>query len=168
MTGLRVGYAAAEADLIRAMSRIHYVTTSCASSLSQFAALAALKGPRTSIVENAQAFKCLAALAATELSRVQGMTVRLPGAGLYVFANCEGLLGSRGPDGDEIRTDLDLVTYLDRRGNVQVMPGTLFGLPGHLRITCGGDEGTLREGIRRIVGALSKLQRDIPVQGWDA
>jgi aspartate aminotransferase len=159
MTGLRVGYAAADADLVRAMSRIHYVTTSCAASLSQYAALAALRGPRTSIVENAREFQRLATLAATELSKVAGMAVRPPSAGLYVFANCDGLLGSRGPDGEEIGSDLDLATYLDRRALVQVMPGTLFGLPGHLRVTCAGDEEQLREGLRRMVAALSELRR---------
>lgn len=67
MTGLRVGYAAGDADLVRAIGRIHYVTTSCAASLSQYAALAALQGPRTSIRENAEALRRLATLAATEL-----------------------------------------------------------------------------------------------------
>lgn len=158
MTGLRVGYAAAEADLIRAMSRIHYVTTSCAASLSQYAALAALRGPRDAIVDNVRSLQRLCTLAADELAKVDGMEVRPPTAGLYVFANCAGLDGSRTPYGTVIESDLDLATYLDRAARVQVMPGTLFGLPGHLRITCAGDEDELREGLRRMVEAFAELR----------
>lgn len=158
MTGLRIGYAATSADLVRAISRIHYVTTSCPSSLSQYAALAALRGPRQPIIDNARAFQRLAALATKELSAVPGMVVRPPTAGLYVFANCDGLLGSRTPEGAEIRSDLDLAAHLDRSVRVQVMPGTLFGLPGHLRITCGGDEAELRQGLDRMVAALTELR----------
>jgi len=158
MTGLRVGYAAADADLVKAMSRIHYVTTSCAASLSQYAALAALRGPRDSILDNARSFQRLCSLAADELGKVEGMDVRPPTGGLYVFGNCGGLIGSRTADGAVIASDLDLATYLDRVARVQIMPGTLFGLPNHLRVTCAGDEVELREGLRRMVEALSELR----------
>ena len=54
-------------------------------------------------------------------------------------------------------TDLDLVRYLSDVAQVLVMPGTLFGTPGWLRITCAVDERTLGEGVARILAGLNQL-----------
>lgn len=158
MTGLRIGYAATNAALAMALARLQFVTTSCASSLSQYAALAILESHSAGyLAESRRTLKALADRTAAAVTAGSALRPYLPQAGLYLFADCGDYLGTADGSGRAVTTDLDLVRYLSDVARVLVMPGTLFGTPGWLRITCSVGERTLDEGVARILGALGKL-----------
>jgi aspartate aminotransferase len=158
MTGLRIGYAATNATLARALTRLQFVTTSCASSLGQYAALAILAGDASDyLARSRRMLKALTDRTAAAVTAGSSLRPLAPHAGLYLFADCGDYLGAADTAGRPVTTDLDLVRYLSDVAQVLVMPGTLFGTPGWLRITCAVDERTLDEGVARILGALGRL-----------
>ena len=59
MTGWRIGYAAAEAEIIKAMSNYVSHSTSAPSTVSQYAAIEALNGPQEDIAEMRKAFQAV-------------------------------------------------------------------------------------------------------------
>lgn len=158
MTGYRIGYALGSPGIIEHLRRLQYITTSCASSVSQHAAVAALTGPQDALAETVERYRAAAELTVSVLAGQTELTVPAPRAGMYVFAGCTAYHGRREPSGSRIVTDLDLVRYLSREAKVLLMPGTLFGAPGHLRVTFVAEEAELREALRRVVRALNLLR----------
>ncbi|MER7004796.1 aminotransferase class I/II-fold pyridoxal phosphate-dependent enzyme [Dactylosporangium sp. NPDC000555] len=158
MTGYRIGWALGPPEIIEHLARLQYITTSCASSISQHAATAALTGPQDSLAETAQRYRAAAELTHSTLSSGTRLRVLPAAAGMYTFADCTPYLGSRDQAGTPIETDLDLVQYLKREARVLLMPGTLFGSPGRLRITFVAEEPELGEALRRLTAALSLLR----------
>ena len=158
MTGLRIGYAATNAELAKALTRLQFVTTSCASSLGQYAALAILESDASDyLAHSRRMLKALVDRTAAAVTAGSSLRPLQPQAGLYLFADCSDYLGATDADGRQVATDLDLVRYLSDVAQVLVMPGTLFGTPGWLRITCAVDERTLGEGVARILAGLNQL-----------
>lgn len=158
MTGLRIGYAATNAKLARALARLQFVTTSCASSLGQYAALAILEGKSSDyLAHSRQMLKAMVDRTAAAVTASSSLRPYPPQAGLYLFADCGDYLGAVDAAGRQVTTDLELVRYLSDVARVLVMPGTIFGTPGWLRITCAVDERTLDQGVARILGALNQL-----------
>ncbi|WP_251976235.1 pyridoxal phosphate-dependent aminotransferase [Salinicola avicenniae] len=157
MTGWRIGFGAGPADLIKAMAVMQSQTTSNPASVSQAAAVTALGLPLDEIRARNAIFaerrdRCLAAFA-----EIDGLSCRLPEGAFYLFPNCEALLGRRTPAGDTLDSDQDLARYLLEAGQVAVVPGSAFGLPGYFRISFATDTERLMEACRRIAEACAAL-----------
>jgi aspartate aminotransferase len=54
---------------------------------------------------------------------------------LYIYANCQGVLGKTTPQGSTLETDLDVSAYLLDHAGVATVPGTAFGLAPYLRVS---------------------------------
>jgi aspartate aminotransferase len=67
------------------------------------------------------------------------------------------LLGTRAPDGTEIRTDRDFASYILKQAKVAVVPGAAFGLSPFFRISYATSAAELTEALQRIAAACERL-----------
>lgn len=133
MMGWRIGYAAGPADVIADMGRIQYLTTSCASSVSQAAARAALEGPQELLAERAGVLRAKRDLVVGLINDCIGLSCTPPEATFYLCVSCAGVIGRRRPDGRILETGQDFSDYLLDAAGVAVLPGEAYGLPCYVR-----------------------------------
>lgn len=157
MTGWRIGYAGGPQALIKAMAVVQSQSTSCPSSVSQAAALAALSGPQDFIAERRTSFKARRDFVVSALNAIEGIDCRVPEGAFYTFASCEGMIGKQTPSGARIATDRDYAHYLLNEAHVAVVPGSAFGLSPYFRISYATSMAELEEALARIAAASRKL-----------
>ncbi|PZU88522.1 MAG: aspartate transaminase [Shinella sp.] len=158
MTGWRIGYAGGPRDLIKAMAVVQSQATSCPSSVSQAASVAALNGPQDFLVERKASFQRRRDLVVAGLNAIEGLDCRVPEGAFYTFSGCAGVLGKTTPGGKLIATDADFCAYLLEDANVAVVPGSAFGLSPFFRISYASAESELVEALKRIAEACANLR----------
>src|SRR5262249_34515194 len=158
MMGWRVGWAGGPAALIGEMAKIQSQTTSCPSSISQAAALAALSGPQEVLAERARVLAERRDAFVRLLNGCAGLTCTAPEGTFYLFASCAGVIGKHSPDGRAIRTDRDFAAYLLERVDVGVVPGEDLGLSPYVRVSFANPITVIEEAGRRIGRACAELQ----------
>ncbi|EPE94560.1 pyridoxal phosphate-dependent aminotransferase [Rhizobium grahamii] len=157
MTGWRIGYAGGPKPLIRAMAVVQSQATSCPSSISQAAAVAALNGPQDFLAERTEGFRRRRDLVVSGLNAIDGLDCRTPEGAFYTFSGCGGILGRTTKAGRTITTDSEFCTYLLEEANVAVVPGSAFGLSPFFRISYASAEQDLKEALERIAAACRRL-----------
>jgi aspartate aminotransferase len=157
MTGWRLGYGAGPKPLIKAMAVVQSQSTSCPSSISQAAAIAALRGPLDEVKKRCEIFQERRDLVVTRLNATPGISCLSPQGAFYTYANCGGLLGRRTPDGTVLGTDVDFASYLLMSHDVAVVPGSAFGLAPYFRISYATSTEELDEALRSIAAACQAL-----------
>jgi len=158
MMGWRVGYAGGPAALIREMTKIQSQTTSCASSIGQAAALAALTGPQDLLAERAAVLAARRDTFARLINGCSGLACTPPEGTFYLMVSCAGVIGKRTRDGREIASDRDFAAYLLDAGEVVVFPGTDFGLSPYVRMSFANPVAMIEEAGRRIARACAELE----------
>ena len=151
MTGWRIGYAAGPADLIKAMRKVQGQSTSCACSVSQAAAAAAISGPQDCVEQMRQAFRKRYEYIQPALSAIPGVECPDCDGAFYAFPSFQEFL-DRAPD---IRDDVELASWLLESAGVSTVPGSAFGAPGHLRLSYAASLDYLEEAVRRISEAVN-------------
>lgn len=157
MTGWRIGYAGGSAELIKAMSKVQGQSTSNASSISQAAAVSALNGDQSFLLEWRKTFQERRDLVVSLLNKADGLKCTAPEGAFYVFASCEGVIGKKTPDGKMIENDSDFVTYLLEKHNVVVVQGVEFGMSPYFRVSYALSKETLTKACERIQKACQEL-----------
>lgn len=157
MTGWRLGYGAGPADLIAAMAAVQSQATSCPSSVSQAAAIAALDGPQQIVAERRSSFQRRRDLVVDALNAIPGIDCLRPEGAFYAYPSCAGLIGRRTRDGRVIADDRAFADYL-LEWDVAVIPGSCFGLAPFFRISYATSQDELREAMRRIAAACEALE----------
>ncbi len=135
MTGWRIGFAAAPAHFIADMTRIQYLTTSCASSVSQAAALAALMGPQDVTAEYAAILQGRRDLLVRVVNACPGLTCVPPAGTLYLPVSCAGAIGRHRGDGPIIASGQDMADYLLDEAGVACLGGEGYAMPGYIRMS---------------------------------
>ncbi|GAC1043807.1 pyridoxal phosphate-dependent aminotransferase [Rhizobium sp. No.120] len=159
MTGWRIGYAGGPEALIKAMAVIQSQATSCPSSVSQAAAVAALNGPQDFLKGRKASFQRRRDLVVGRLNAIEGLNCLMPQGAFYTFSGCAGVLGTTTPSGKKIETDADFCAYLLDEAHVAVVPGSAFGLSPYFRISYATSEADLVEALDRIERACAALRR---------
>ncbi|HEX2437460.1 MAG TPA: pyridoxal phosphate-dependent aminotransferase [Methylomirabilota bacterium] len=160
MTGWRIGYAAGDRTLIRAMTDVQSQVTSNPSSVAQWAAVEALTGPQDEVAKMAGEFDRRRRLIIEGLNALPGVTCGMPRGAFYAFANVSGLFGRtwRKPDGAlTLKSSLDVTAFLLEQARVAVVPGRDFGSDGHVRLSYATSDALISEGLTRMAGALATL-----------
>jgi aspartate aminotransferase len=152
MTGWRIGYCTGPRDLLAAMTKLQGQSTSNPSSISQWAAVAALNGPQEFLTEWRAVFQARRDLVVAGLNANTGLDCLTPEGAFYVFPSCQRLLGKTSAGGTKLDTDEDFVLALLDETGVALVHGTAFGLPGHFRLSYAASNAELEEAIRRIQG----------------
>lgn len=150
MTGWRIGYAAGNEKLIEAMCTIQSQSTSNPTSISQYAALAALTGDQSFIAEMCKEFKKRHDFVVAELNTIDGVECVETDGTFYVFPNIEKLLARL----DGIDDDLAFSDYLIEKAGVALVPGSAFGTAGHIRLSIATSMDNLKNALERIKKAI--------------
>ena len=150
MTGWRIGYAAGDREIIKAIAKIQSQSTTNPSSISQAAAVEALNGKQDFISVRAKAFQERRDFVVNSLNAIEGINCIKPNGAFYVFPSCKGLIGKKDKNGKKITSDTDFVESLLENNEVAVVQGSAFGLEGFFRISYATSMDKLQEAMKRI------------------
>ena len=150
MTGWRIGYAAGDKDIIKAIAKIQSQSTTNPSSISQAAAVEALNGKQDFIPVRAKAFQERRDFVVNSLNAIEGISCLKPQGAFYVFPNCKGLIGKKDKSGKKITNDTEFVQSLLENNDVAVVQGSAFGLEGFFRISYATSMEKLEIAMKRI------------------
>ncbi len=150
MTGWRIGYGAGPKEMIKSMNVLQSQSVSGASSISQWASVAALDGDNGFIDEHNKVFKERRDLVVGMLNQAKGLDCATPEGAFYVYPSCEGTLGMKTEDGHVIENDEAFAAQLLEKTGVAVVFGAAFGLSPQFRISYAYATEDLEEACRRI------------------
>jgi aspartate aminotransferase len=138
MTGWRLGYLAAPEEYITPCVKVHQYCLACATSISQYAALAAYKGDQSPVAAMRQEYQARRDLIYQGF-RSMGIDFPIPEGAFYAF----------------VPMDQQLISRVLSKG-VVIVPGSAFGnkAPDYARLSYAAPRKTLEEAIRRIQSAL--------------
>ena len=157
MTGWRIGYAVGPEILIKAMIKIQGQSTSNASSISQYAALAGISGSNDFLKPCLKAFDERRRFVVSKLNNIQGISCLLPKGAFYAYPNVSGLVGKKTNEGIILKNDTDIVEWLLETAEVAAVPGVAFGLEPFFRISYATSLDLLKEARNRIEKAVLSL-----------
>lgn len=149
MTGWRLGYACGPADVIEAMVKIHQYTMLCAPTVSQYAALEALRDSWDDVARMREQYDMRRKFLTKALNEA-GLPTLLPEGAFYVFANITP-------------TGLDSETFCGRlleEEKVAVVPGTAFGPcgEGFVRASYASSFECIEQAAERIAAFARRLR----------
>ena len=157
MTGWRLGYLAARADIASACEKMQSQITSGTCSITQRAGLAALRGGRASADAMVAAYRRRRDLVLDIVKDIPGFNTPTPSGAFYIFPEVSAYFGRLAPDGSTIATSMDLALYLLNDAHVSAVSGDAFGAPECMRFSTAAADDKLVEAFRRIKASLAKL-----------
>ena len=150
MTGWRIGYAAGNKDIIKKMKTLQSQSTSCASSISQAAACAALTQECKEMDLMNSEYKKRHDFVVEQLNTIDGVICKETDGTFYLFPSFKEYIAKN----EGIANDAELANHMLNVAKVAVVPGSAFGQEGHIRISIAIDMESLKEAMRRIVSVL--------------
>ena len=138
MTGWRLGYAGGPEWLINAMRKVIGQTTSCASSITQAASVAALEGPQGFLKDWVATYRARRDFVVSRLNAMPGVSCQTPDGAFYVFAKLD-------TDDDAAWCERAL-----KEAHVAMVPGSAFHAPGHVRLSYATSMERLSEAMDRL------------------
>ena len=157
MTGWRIGYAAGDSEIIKAIAKIQSQSTTNPSSISQAAAVEALNGNQDFIQIRSKAFQERRDFVVKSLNAIEGIKCIKPDGAFYVFPSCKGVIGKKDKNGNKINNDSDFVQSLLENNGVAVVQGSAFGLDGFFRISYATSMDKLKDAMGRIKNFCESL-----------
>ena len=157
MTGWRIGYAAGDADIIKAVGKLQSQSTSNPTSISQKAALTAIQEKTNDITNMVNEFRKRRDYIVKRLNDIGNVSCQEPKGAFYVFPNISTYYGKE-YESKKINTDIDLCNFLLNVVKVGVIPGSAFGSPHHIRMSYATSMENIKEGMDRMESALKKLE----------
>ena len=145
MTGWRIGYCGGPAELIAAMATIQGQSTSNPSSVSQRAALAALRGDQRCVADMNAEYQRRHDFFIPALAALPGFECRRAEGSFYAFVRITGALQRLGLPDDQAFCD----RLLEAEG-LALVPGSGFGAPGHVRLSFATSRAQLEAALERL------------------
>ncbi len=145
MTGWRIGFGLVPAAVVGAMTKLQSHSTSNPTSISQKAAVEALRGPQDSVGVMLAEYRKRRDFVVARLRAIPGVTCAEPRGAFYAYPNLSVLLGRNG-----IADTLQLSERLLAEAHVAVVPGEAFGTGKHVRISYATSMTELERGLDRI------------------
>jgi aspartate aminotransferase len=139
MTGWRIGYAAGPLEIMEYIKKYQDHSTSNPTSISQAAALEALKASTESIDQMRQVFKKRRDLMLQCLDRVPELSYIRPEGAFYVFCDFSKV-------GDATMIAKQILDEIKVAG----IPGDGFGAPHYIRFSFATSEARIQEGVSRV------------------
>ena len=155
MTGWRIGFAAAGAEIARRISVFVNHTTGGACTVSQAAALAALRGSDEDSRRMCAEYEARRDILCEALSAFPYVSFCRPEGAFYLLLNMREALSRM----DGIADDLALAMALLREENVAAVPCADYGLPGFLRLSYTLPIPEMLEGVARLKAFLERRVR---------
>ena len=159
MTGWRIGYIAAPEWIVKGCNKLQGQYTSGPCSVSQKAAEFAYTESQECVEQMRQAFERRRNLIVELARQIPDLEVNVPEGAFYLFPKCSACYGRKTPSGAVINNSTDLAMYLLEEAHVATVGGDAFGDPDCFRMSYATSDDNIREAMRRIKEALSKLQK---------
>ena len=154
MTGWRIGYTAGDEKVIKAMGKLQGQSTSCPSSIAQFAAIEALIGDQSEVTIMRNVFKKRRDYIVTRLNEMNGVHCDTPGGAFYVFPDFSSYMG----DDRNIQSSNDLSMYLLEQKAVVTVAGKAFGSDGNVRFSYAASDEDLARAMDLVEETLKELE----------
>lgn len=157
MTGWRLGYMGAPQWIAKACTKIQGQVTSGATAFGQKAAAYALGADMSSTHKMRAAFLERREMVRELLGQIPGFKVNQPQGAFYIFPDISHYFGTS--DGTTtVNNATDFAFYILENAHVAIVSGSAFGADNCFRLSYAASEEQLREAIRRISEAVSKLK----------
>lgn len=156
MTGWRIGYAMGASDIIAAAGKIQSQSTSNPTSIAQWAALEAVRGPQDAVAMMVREFGKRRDAIVERLNAIPGIHCLKPEGAFYVFPNIAALIG-KSANGKKLSSPCDVADYLLDEAKVAGVPGEDFGSQQHIRFSYATSLADIDKGCKRIADAVAKL-----------
>ncbi|MDE2755706.1 MAG: pyridoxal phosphate-dependent aminotransferase [Acidobacteriota bacterium] len=150
MTGWRIGYLVAPREVARSVSNVQSHSANPAS-VSQKAALESILGSQDSVSQMIAEYERRRRFVVERLNGMPGLSCATPGGAFYAFPNISSYFGS------EVRDSVEFSTWLLRQSGVAVVPGSAFGMEGHVRISFATSMDNLVTGMDLMEQALGRM-----------
>ena len=150
MTGWRLGYAAAPAEFIKAMVRVHAYINTCAPSFVQEAGITALEKAEPDVQEMVKEYQRRRDYAVSAINAIDGLSCRTPGGAFYIFVNIKALG----------KTSAEMADYLLDHAKIAAVPGSAFGPQGegYIRLSYACSYERIVEAMERLKKAVAELK----------
>lgn len=147
MTGWRLGFSIAPADLSAKIARLQTNCNSCPATFSQVAAVAALEGPQDPVEQMVAEFSKRRDVVVQGLNDLPGVSCVQPHGAFYAFANVK----------QTGRSARELQKAFLEEGGVATLAGTAFGAhgEGYVRLSYANSVQNIQEGLKRMRTVLS-------------
>jgi aspartate aminotransferase len=150
MTGWRIGYIAGDnMDIIKAIDNLQSHSTSNPATMTQFAALEALKTDPKVVQAMVEEFDKRRKYILGRVRAINGLTCVEPDGAFYVFPNFKALVGKT-MGGREIKGSLDMAAMLLEVAKVAIVPGIAFGSDVHFRMSYATSMANIEKGLNRL------------------
>lgn len=156
MTGWRLGWALGHKDVINAMSSYQSQSVSCATAVSQYAALEAIKNSDKDVDKTVATLKDRRDFLIKELEKIKGVKVAIPEGAFYLWVSVAPYIG-KSFKGKLMKTSSELATTLLEEQMVAVVPGIEFGLDGYFRLSYALEKEKGKEACERMATFFSQL-----------
>lgn len=149
MTGWRIGYAAANEKLAKAMGNIQSHATSNPNSIAQAAAVEALNGDQSFIDDMKATYIARRDYMVDRINGIEGLSCKKPNGAFYIFMNVKDVLGKE-HYGKVINTANELCEDILDRALVALVPSEGFGIEGYVRLSYATSMDVIKTGLDRI------------------
>lgn len=151
MTGWRVGWLLAPAEVAKAATKLQGHMTSNVSNVPQRAAVSAIAGDLSAVAAMRKAFDRRRHAIVSALNELPGVSCEMPRGAFYAFADFTGLLGKPlGKNGTVCENTVQLAALILDEVHVAAVPGEGFSAPGYIRFSYALADDDLAEGMRRL------------------
>lgn len=157
MTGWRIGYIAADPEIVKQVSKLQGQSTSNPCSVSQAASIEAMTGPLDEVHAMVREFEKRRNTLVDRLNDIPGVTCNKPHGSFYTFPDFSGVFGKKDKNGKTLSGSLDFCDYLLSEEKVAIVPGIAFGADAYARLSFATSMENIEAGAERIKNAISKL-----------
>ncbi len=149
MTGWRIGYAAANKEIAKAMGNYLSHSTSAPCTISQYAAMEALIGTQEDIDAMRVQFEERRNHLVNRMNQIDGVSCLRPQGAFYVMMNMSSFIGKE-MYGKKIANDEDFAQLFLEKGKVATVPCTSFAAPGYIRWSYATSIEDIDKGLNRL------------------
>lgn len=153
MTGWRMGWSVGPKHIVKAMDTVQSQETSCPSSISQAATIAALDGDQACVEMMRKEFEARRDLVVRRLNELPGVKCPLPDGAFYAFFDISSYFG-KSLGGRPITNSTDFCAAALEVGHVNLVQGSAFGMEGFARLSFATSREMINKGIDRFAAFL--------------
>jgi len=157
MTGWRIGYLAANEEIVKQAGKLQGQSTSNPTSISQMASITALNDTDADVRQMVDEFQKRRDTLLNYLLKIPFVECYKPVGSFYTFPDFSSFYG-KSFKGEKIGDSVQLANFLLEEGKVALVPGIAFGADRNLRLSFAASMDTIKQGVNRITKALDLLE----------
>lgn len=157
MTGWRIGYSACNKKIAELMSSVQSHVTSNINSISQYAAIEALSGPKERVNIMIKEFEKRRNYMINRLKKINDLSI-IESKGAFYIMVCIDKYYNKSINNEKINSSLDFSKSILEEEKVAVIPGIAFGLDDYIRLSYATSMEIIEEGLNRLERYLKRLE----------